>query len=254
MIEKEKSLAYLFPNLTEEWDYEKNGDIVPENVPAGSHDIYYWICSVCGHTWAAKVNDRTHGHGCYVCGRHKQVEAWRNRSVSKHNFRYWCLENNQKLLLAEWDYDANEGKGPESFSSGSNKAVSWVCNVCGNKYSAKISNRKKGTGCKSCWNQRRKTIHQNNVPVRSDNALVAWCIRNHREELLEQWDFSKNEFPPENYTYGSQRVVYWKCDCGHEWATPIKARTSQGNGCKECSNAKKNEKPIKTVRKIGNNL
>ena len=81
---------------------------------------------------------------------------------------------------------------------------------------------------------KRKELYRNNKIVNNEKSLVLWCKRNNREDLLEQWDFQKNEFPPENYTYGSKREVWWKCANGHEWTAQIKSRTTQGNGCKRC--------------------
>lgn len=234
----EKSLAQRFPHIATEWDYEKNGAVSPLNVSSGSHDLYSWICKTCGHTWNAKVNDRTNGHGCYVCAKKAWGKQLQERAAKKHNFKDWCIENNRILLLEEWDYNGNTEK-PEEFSSGSNKSVLWVCSVCDSKYSASISNRKSGTGCKNCWNMRRKTMYQNNKTVLGKNALIVWCKQNHRDPLLGQWDFAKNEYPPDNYTYGSKKVVHWKCSCGHSWPAQIKSRTTQGNGCPNCSRKKR---------------
>ncbi|MBO5323979.1 MAG: zinc-ribbon domain-containing protein [Oscillospiraceae bacterium] len=36
-------------------------------------------------------------------------------------------------------------------------------------------------------------------------------------ELVSEW--SERNFPltPEDITYGSKKLVWWRADCGHEW-------------------------------------
>lgn len=54
--------------------------------------------------------------------------------------------------------------------------------------------------------------------------------------LLNQWHPNKNEpLTPKDLTYGSKQKVWWKCENGHEWQTPVFARTSGGAGCPYCS-------------------
>ena len=237
-VKPDKSLANKYPDIAAEWDHDKNGDITPEKVSYGSHDAFYWKCQQCGYTWESKVNDRTNGHGCYVCAKTKWADILHKRAAERNNFKDWCEKNNRKILVEEWDYASNP-TSPEEWGVGSNEIVYWVCQTCGHRYPATINNRVRGSGCKECWNIRKKIMHTNDKPVQSENSLVAWCIRNKREDLLAQWDYDKNEYPPQNYTYGSKKRVFWKCSNGHSWPAEIKSRTTQGNGCKACSIMKK---------------
>lgn len=233
-VRPEKSLAFRYPGIAAEWDYERNGDIHPSDVSSGSHDTFNWVCGQCGHRWAAKVNDRTNGHGCYVCAKQKWADLLHDRALERCDLKEWCVKNDRTILLEEWDYEENQKK-PEEYPPHSNDSVNWLCHSCGNKWSASIDNRtRNGSGCPKCWNMKRKELYRNNKIVNNEKSLVLWCKRNNREDLLEQWDFQKNEFPPENYTYGSKREVWWKCANGHEWTAQIKSRTTQGNGCKRC--------------------
>lgn len=56
-------------------------------------------------------------------------------------------------------------------------------------------------------------------------------------ELVSEW--SERNFPltPDNITYGSNKRVWWKGSCGHEWQASVKAR-SKGEGCPICSGAR----------------
>lgn len=66
-----------------------------------------------------------------------------------------------------------------------------------------------------------------------NNSLAAM-----RPELVREW--SEKNFPltPDKITYGSNKIVWWKTDCGHEWETSIKSRTINSTGCPYCSHNK----------------
>jgi len=53
--------------LLSEWNYNKNGDLKPEDFSDSSHKKIWWIC-VYGHEWQAQINHRVRGAGCpYDC-------------------------------------------------------------------------------------------------------------------------------------------------------------------------------------------
>ena len=57
-------------------------------------------------------------------------------------------------------------------------------------------------------------------------------------EVAKQWHPTKNgDLKPEDFSYGSTKKVWWKCDKGvdHEWDSVISSR-SRGTGCPICSN------------------
>ena len=65
--EKEKSLIEEFPELAQEWNYEKNKNLIPEYFTKGSTDNVWWVCSSCGHEWKANIDNRVKGKGCSEC-------------------------------------------------------------------------------------------------------------------------------------------------------------------------------------------
>lgn len=232
-------LSKVFPEIESEWDYEKNGKLLPENITFGSRTKVFWLCRECGHSWQATPNDRADGHGCPVCAIRKQSEERHRKSVESNNFLQWCKEKEKEYLLEEWDSDANCGQTPGNFSAGSNQSIGWVCRTCGHKWTATISNRGRGSGCPNCYDLRRKG-EKNTHPVKGINALPIWCEQNDRITLLTEWHNDKNKYPPEYYTYGSHAKVWWKCaDCEHEWEAVIKSRTTLGNGCPNCRKKRK---------------
>lgn len=59
-------LATTNPNLSKEWNYEKNGDLLPSMITSGSKKKVWWRCSN-GHEWQAVVYSRNHGNKCPMC-------------------------------------------------------------------------------------------------------------------------------------------------------------------------------------------
>ena len=70
-LKGKKSLAESYPNLLEEWDYNKN-DILPTQVTAGSKKIVWWKCKN-GHEWQARIGHRTEGSNCIYCAGQKPI-------------------------------------------------------------------------------------------------------------------------------------------------------------------------------------
>lgn len=54
--------------IIEEWNFEKNNSLKPEDVTKGSHKRIWWRCSK-GHEWEAVVKERTkiNGNKCPYC-------------------------------------------------------------------------------------------------------------------------------------------------------------------------------------------
>ncbi|MCI8550385.1 MAG: zinc-ribbon domain-containing protein [Lachnospiraceae bacterium] len=64
------------------------------------------------------------------------------------------------------------------------------------------------------------------------NSLAAM-----RPELVREWSDKNLPLTPDKITYGSNKIVWWKAGCGHEWQTSVKAR-SKGENCPICSGAR----------------
>ena len=59
-------------------------------------------------------------------------------------------------------------------------------------------------------------------------------------ELLREWHPEKNgDLRPEQFTFGSNKKVWWLCPKGHDYDAAIKSRTSKRQGnCPYCSGRK----------------
>lgn len=214
------SLFDHYPELAEEWNYQKNDGITPHTITARNNAKVWWVCRTCGHEWEATINNRSKYHGCPACAKIRVQQLKRQTELSR---RGSLLQNNPELA-AEWDYERNDITPADVFSNSSAK-VWWIC-TNGHHYEASPNNRTHGRNCPYCSN--RKVL-----PGYNDLATA-------RPELLLEWDYDKNiSIDPRQITPGNDRKVWWKCrTCSHEWEAKIGNR-SRGDGCPICRKKKK---------------
>lgn len=60
-------LASQQPQLVEEWDFDKNGDLLPSQVVVSSQKKVWWKCLNCGHDWLEPAYVRKKKHKCSHC-------------------------------------------------------------------------------------------------------------------------------------------------------------------------------------------
>ena len=202
----ENDLASLNPELAKEWNYEKNGDLLPTMVGVHSTKKVWWKCKN-NHEWQAMVSSRNAGCGCAVCS-NRRILAGENDLFTK----YPALKN-------EWDYEKNKGIDPQKLGPSSKKKVGWICQK-GHKYDAPPGIRTRGHGCPYCANQK---------PIVGENDFKTVY-----PELAKEWDYEKNKLRPEDYTSVSGQRVYWKCKKGHSYQASIAHRVN-GTSCPICA-------------------
>ena len=124
-------------------------------------------------------------------------------------------------LAAEWDYDRNKTKSPETVSCSSSLQVHWQCSK-GHRWVAQVRTRAlEGTRCPYC--SRRKPSPEYNLATELP-------------DIAAQWNYAKNgDLTPYDFLPAAVKAVWWICDSGHEWEVSINNRYA-GNGCPYCSN------------------
>ena len=206
-------LATLHPNLIDEWNYERNGDLLPSNISCGSGKKVWWKCEK-GHEWQARVSHRCNGIGCPICAGHQVLKGYNDLATTKPE------------LVKEWDYEKNNelGVSPDKVTYGSGIKVWWKCEN-GHEWKTAICMRTRGNGCPICANQQ---------------LLVGYNdLETTHPELAKEWNYEKNKnLLPSQVTFGSSKKVWWKCSQGHEWETIIAHRVNKYTGCPICSNKK----------------
>lgn len=145
--------------LLAEWNTVRNGNKRPEDFPPGCEDKVWWMCSVCGYEWEAKIANRTHGRGCPCCANRVVVKGVND------------LATKYPAIAMEWDYQRNGALTPDQIVPGHNGKVWWVCPKCGRSYQAPpIRRTSQGSGCRKCadkmiWGIRRKKKESPNQMV-----------------------------------------------------------------------------------------
>lgn len=191
--------------LLNEWDYEKNLK-TPKEVTFGTDNKYWWICNK-GHSWQAIFRDRVNGRGCPFCA-NKKVQVGYNDLASQY-----------PKLAKEWNYKRNKFK-PSDYVWGSSQKVWWICSK-GHEWEAVIYKRVNGNNCPYCANKK---------VLKGYNDLLTLF-----PNIAKDWDYEKNALRPEDFTWGSNKVFWWKCSKGHSWKTSIINRTLRKSGCPKCS-------------------
>ena len=113
------SLAKKHPELMDEWDFENNGDLNPEEIAVKSGKRIHWICkkSKCSHVhrWSTAVSNRTRlKSACPYCAGQRLCPCDSLASKYPH-------------LAAEWDHESNGNLKPEDVAPGSVQHVYWIC-------------------------------------------------------------------------------------------------------------------------------
>lgn len=206
----QQSLLITHPVLSKEWDYEKNAPITPNEVSAGSNQLYWWK-GECGHSFSMRVYCRTEQmQKCPYCSGRKILIGFNDLSTVNPD------------LAKEWHPTKNGNLKPTDVTAKSKKLVWWK-GICGHEWQSIVKSRSNQHGCPICTGRKIE---------RGINDLATT-----NPELLSEWNYSKNEIEPTEVAAGTKRKVWWRCNKGHEWYALIPSR-SDGHGCPYCSGRK----------------
>lgn len=101
-------------------------------------------------------------------------------------------------LAKEWHPTKNGSLTAEMVAPVANKKVWWL-GSCGHEYQMEIGNRtNQNCGCPYCSGKR---------VLKGFNDFETWCQDNNTE-LLEEWDYAKNDISPSDVTKASDKRVY----------------------------------------------
>ena len=220
------SLASKFPEIVKEWCYEKNGDLTPDVVLAGSHKEVFWKCAQCGQIYKMRVCNRTAPsrakttNKCPICLGRIIIPGF-NSLKAKFS----------EMIENDWDYELNT-IDPDTIPPHSNKKYWWHCKN-GHKYQASANNRTSQTGVNCPYCSHQKLIIENSLAIQNPN-------------LAKEWDYDKNVLTPYDIPAYSNQKVWWKCIKGHSWLARVNNRNN-GRGCPECSKGKHTSFPEQVI-------
>lgn len=84
LMKKENSFAFKYPDKAREWDYEKNGNITPEMVSAGSNKKFWRICPECKNSYKIAPSTWSVTCRCAECSKMKL----RNQAIESSKIIY----------------------------------------------------------------------------------------------------------------------------------------------------------------------
>ena len=164
LIKGKTDLRTMFPNIADQWDEVKNGNLTPEDVQPASGKKVWWVCSL-GHSWQAVISSRTAGKGCPYCAGRKVLPGFND------------LQTVNPELTSQWNYEKNGTLFPTAVTGLSHRKAWWT-GVCGHVWRAKIANRSNGNGCPYCAGR---------MVLEGFNDAKSNC-----PELMMEWDYEKN--------------------------------------------------------------
>ena len=220
-----KSFKEKHPKLIEEWNYNKNIGLNPDNYVEGSGKKVWWKCQKCKYEWQTTIYNRCKRNSkCPKCSKNiikqecikKYIETMINKNGS--------LAEKYPDLLKEWNYEKNTEINPNKITAGTHLKVWWKCKK-GHEWFASVANRStKRSGCPYCSNMK--------ILVGYNDLLTT------NPELAKEWNYEKNiNLTPIEIKKGYNRKVWWKCQkCGHEWQQTVRRRTELKsiNTCPRC--------------------
>ena len=215
---KESKLLKDYPEALNDWDYELNKNIPkPEILHAHTDKEYYWKCSKGHPSYLCSIYKKTFRHyGCPVCSNRKVISGI-------NDFASNCPEK-----MTDWDYNKNTLDASKVPTTSSLRAY-WKCHNCGFEWHSEFRDAaSKEINCPKC--SKIASGHKKHLIALKQNGGIT------DKKLLLDWDYSKNDRAPSQYSPNSKEHVYWKCHvCGYEWQAKISNR-SHSRGCPSCGN------------------
>ena len=203
----ENDMATAAPQMAKLWHPTLNGDLKPTDIASGSSKRIWWQCEQ-GHSWKAPAYSIKAGSACPYCAGKKAIPGQTDLATTHpHVLPQWSEKN--KL-------------SPTEVTAGSHKKVLWICSK-GHQWEAVVNSVViEGCGCPYCAGKRA-------IPGETDLATL-------RPDILEQWDYGKNDIQPDEILPSSHDKVWWKCEKGHSWQAMVFSRTRENAaGCPYCT-------------------
>ena len=148
------------------------------------------------------------GYGCPYCSGRKTVQNL-NGLLTKHSD-----------IAAQWHPTKNSGTNLVEVAEKSGKKAWWLC-AEGHEWEAAVYSRTNGHGCPYCAGVR---------PISGETDLSVT-----HPYLIEEWHPTKNTTLFSEASQGSDKLIWWKGSCNHEWETTISNKV-KGKQCPFCTN------------------
>jgi len=217
------NITETHPLISEDWDYQKNDDLNPNQFVMSDKKSVWWKCKK-GHSYQVSIYSRVRSNGCKVCGR---AETEDKKNINRLN-EGKSFSKKFPDLIKEWDYQKNGTIPPDMVTWGSKKKVWWKC-TDNHSWLATPYSRGRGSGCPECS---QKIVGEK---TRKTRLSKSGSLAEKFPILLNEWDFERNNIQPTEVSPFSNWKAYWVCKFNHKWSAKIHNRTIHGSGCPECN-------------------
>lgn len=216
-----ESIEIKSPDIARLWHPTKNGDLKASMVTPGSHQMVWWLCPTkcsegCVHEWQAPPKQL-------------QVSKCPYCSVPrKKNCIHGSIVHTHPDVASLWHYTKNKEIDIVNIMSGTNLKVWWLCpNTCAkgciHEWETTVASLcLGGSRCPYCSSFNKRNLCEH-TSVTHTHPLIA-----------KSFHPTKNgDDVASNYSYGSEKTVWWICERGHEYMATF-AKRSSGRGCPDC--------------------
>ncbi len=117
VIKNNGSFLDNYPELSKEWDYQKNCNINPSKVSKTSDKKVWWICPV-GHSYNMTVGNRASGSGCPRCAKEMRI------SFPEKAFAYY-LQKIDNSIIESYEPDFLKGKEIDIYIKNKNIGIEY---------------------------------------------------------------------------------------------------------------------------------
>ena len=221
VVEGINDLASQRPDLLQQWVNDRNEDD-PNTVRLTSDKEYWWACKEHPrHLFKCSVNrmSKMAKNQCPYCRGDKTLVGFNDLFTVIPEFKgIWDYENNtvDPLIIRV----RIKGTGVMYSNDG---LLSWKCSR-GHHWKSKLSDLRRGKRehCPYCLNKLLKKGFND--------------VKSRYPELLNEWDYEKNKYLPED-TFYDRGIVHMKCKRGHEWTRQLRYYTGvhdHNTLCPEC--------------------
>lgn len=268
-------LATINPQLAKEWNYERNGELKPDQVAANSNAVVWWRCEA-GHEYKAPICRRNgQGTGCSKCNAERKTSFPEKAILFYVKKQFPEVEENVTqpwLGRRELDiYIPSLGVAIEYDGKSWHKSIErdlgkdQLCEKhgvrlirvresdCPNYSSSSI---KINCGGYKEYDVLEKAIREVfdtlsikpafDINIRHDHAAILEKYLTSIKEnslkaihpyIAKEWDLTKNKgVTPDKVFAASNRSVWWICPKGHSYQMKVADRTGKKHaGCPICS-------------------
>ncbi|MDG1728116.1 MAG: zinc-ribbon domain-containing protein [Emcibacteraceae bacterium] len=243
-----KSLKDNYPQVSSEWNEEKNYPLSPSNFYPGAHSKVWWRCKENNnHEWEASILNRVRGTGCPICS---------GRSADGEE----NLEAFYPEVAKEFDLTRNFPVKPHEIRPYSGRKFWWIC-PHGHSYQKRVDSRThQNIGCPVCRRIRSESKQvsafltnmdhaprsnvENHYPSKRNKPYVNHLLSQAPSDTSERIRLLRSELDTERFpesqfsklTLGSHKKVDWICSHNkeHKWSAVFSSRV-KGSNCPYCS-------------------